>query len=308
MSPSESPESAVEHHHAAIHDLGYQRYVGTRRPQRTRYQVIVRNLLSMSWQGWWRYKAQLGVAAMITVGVGVVMYFSRSKLFSQAQIGGQIRTVADGLIPMSYGFYGWASFVVSLTVLASVISRDLGAGAFDFYFSRPVRPVDYVVGKVSGAFLLLAPITLLGPVLLTVYRLALTGDVGQAMDTLPWIPRAILVGVVATMAYACVPLAMGALSSRPRNAVAGYAAFFLVFGGIAKGVSVGTGVSELAALNLSSAVNGFASGVFDVVFINGEPLPGLWISLASILLYVLLSIAFILFRVRRAQRLGIGGA
>ena len=55
---------------AAIHDLGYQRYVGTRKPQRTRYQVIVRNLVGMSWQGWWRYKMPLAIAASVTIGIG----------------------------------------------------------------------------------------------------------------------------------------------------------------------------------------------------------------------------------------------
>ena len=54
---------------AAIHDLGYQRYVGTRKPQRTRYQVIVRNLVGMSWQGWWRYKMPLAIAAILVLSV-----------------------------------------------------------------------------------------------------------------------------------------------------------------------------------------------------------------------------------------------
>ena len=65
---------------AAIHDLGYQRYVGSRRPQHTRYQVIVRNLVAMSWKGWWRYKLSLASGVMIMVGVGVAMYVTRLEV------------------------------------------------------------------------------------------------------------------------------------------------------------------------------------------------------------------------------------
>lgn len=296
-----------EPHKAAIHDLGYQRYAGTRRPQRTRYQVIVRNQLSMAWTGWLRYKLSLGIAASATVGIGVAIYFSRHKIFREAPNGGQVRTIADSLIPQSYTFLGYVALIVCLTVLASAISRDLKAGAFEFYFSRPVRPIDYVVGKIVGAFVLLAPILFIGPVLLTIYRLALTGDMDQTIDTLPWIPKAMFVGAIAALAHGCLALACGALSKNPRYAVAGYGAFVLVAGGIIRSISQGTRIPGLAALDINAAISGLASGVFDVHFLFGVQAPSLAASALSLAGYITLSILIIFFRVRGAQRAGMGG-
>lgn len=292
---------------AAVHDLGYQRYVGTRRPQHTRYQVIVRNLVSMSWKGWWRYKLSLGITLAITVGVGVGMYFSRLEMFQASPMGGQMRTIADSLIPQSFTYLGYAALTLNLTVLAGAISRDLQAGAFEFYFSRPVRPIDYVLGKIGGAFVLLAPILLLAPFLLTVYRLAMTGDVDQITGALPWLPKALLVGTIATLAHASVALAFGAMSKSPRYAVSSYGAFVFIFGSIVFGISNAMELPWVAALNLSSAITGFASGVFDVNFLFGTESPSLMASTVSLLGYITASILFILFRVKQAQRAGIGG-
>ncbi len=292
---------------AAIHDLGYQRYVGTRKPQRTRYQVIVRNLVGMSWQGWVRYKLPLAIATSIMIGIGVGIYFSRHKLFTESPMGGQVRSIADSLIPQSFTYLGFVALIVSLTVLAGAISRDLKAGAFEFYFSRPVRPLDYVVGKVVGSFVLLAPILLVAPVLLTVYRMAMTGDVDQIVDTLPWIPKALLVGVVATLAHGCLALACGALSKNPRYAVAGYGAIILVLGNIIRGVAHATHTPSLAALNLPSAITGFASGVFEVDFLFGTRAPTLSASAISLAGYIVVCVFIIFYRVRAAQRAGMGG-
>ncbi len=292
---------------AAIHDLGYQRYVGSRRPQSTRYQVIVRNLVSMSWKGWWRYKLSLGSGLMIVVGIGVAMYLSRLDVLQGSPIGSQMRTMADSLIPESYGYLGMAAVTLNLTVLSGAIAHDLKAGAFEFYFSRPVRPIDYVIGKVGGAFVLLAPILLIAPFLLTVYRMAITGDMNQVTAALPWLPKALLVGVVATMANACLALSFGAMSKNPRYAVAGYGAFIFIGGGMIMTLSIVLELPWLAALDLASAIKGFANGIFGVSFAFGDKVPSLLASTLSIVGYVSVSIFFILYRIKAAQRAGMGG-
>lgn len=292
---------------AAIHDQGYQRYVGSRRPQHTRYQVIVRNLVAMSWKGWWRYKLSLASGVMIMVGVGVAMYFSRLEVLQGIPLGSQMKTMADSLIPESYRYLGMAALTLNLTVLSSAIARDLKAGAFEFYFSRPVRPVDYVIGKVGGAFVLLAPILLIAPFLLTVYRLAITGDGDQVISALPWLPKALLVGFVATLANASLALAFGAMSRNPRYAVAGYGAFVFIGGAMLLTLSRALEIPWLAALNLSSAINGLANGVFGVRFLFGDSTPSLLASSLSIAGYIGLSILFILLRIKAAQRSGMGG-
>ena len=51
MATAKSGPQAAERPAAAIHDLGYKRYVGTRRPQSTRWRVLVKNVVSTSWRG-----------------------------------------------------------------------------------------------------------------------------------------------------------------------------------------------------------------------------------------------------------------
>ncbi len=292
---------------AAIHDLGYQRYSGLRRPQRTRFRVIVRNQMTTAWKGWWTYKVPLLIAAMATVGIGMVMYVSRQELAGSEMASGMIRTVADSLIPQSFSYLSIPSLLVCLTVLSGAISRDLKAGAFEFFFSRPLRPIDYVVGRVVGAFVLLAPILLVGPVLLTLYRIGLSGDVDRMLETLQWVPKAILVGFCATLVQASVSLAFGAVTNNPRYAVAGYAVFILVFGNIITIISAATHRPDLIVLDIGAAITGLASALFDVNFLFGQPAPGLVPSVLSLFAYTTLSIFLIHYRVRQAQRAGMGG-
>ncbi len=293
---------------AAIHDLGYQRYAGRRRPQSTRWRVIVRNLLSMSWQGWWRYTAQLAIATLTMVGVAVGIYFSRNEVFDAAPgVKQQVRSIADSLIPRSFQWFGFSALFVNLTILSGAISRDLDAGAFEFYFSRPVRPLDYVLGKVAGGFLLLTPILIIGPLLLTLFRLGLTGDVDRIADSLSWIPRALAVGALATLAYSSIALAFGALTRKARYAIVGYGAFVFMFGNMIAGIAMATNSPSLAALNPASAVRGLAHGVFEIEASFGATPPPLSASIIALVGYSAVAIAIIMGRVRAAQRAGMGG-
>ena len=49
-----------------IHDLGYKRYVGSRRAVSTRWTVIMRHQIATAWAGWWRYKLWLVAAFLVT--------------------------------------------------------------------------------------------------------------------------------------------------------------------------------------------------------------------------------------------------
>ena len=64
-----------------IHDLGYQRYLGPRRAQGTRWVVIARQQLGAAWRGWWRYKLWL-IASVIATAIAIaVLYLLSNRLF-----------------------------------------------------------------------------------------------------------------------------------------------------------------------------------------------------------------------------------
>ncbi len=304
MSDDNAP--AAQASPARIHDLGYKRYVGTRRPQRTRYWAIVKNLLTMSWRGWWRMKSWVISAAITTVAIGVAMYISRNEMFRQLERAGMPLSFTDALLPLSIVYYSKVAFMLSVTVGAAVIARDLEAGAFEFYFSRPVRPIDYLVGKVGGMVLVMAPALLVGPVLLAAFRLGLVDDTAALGDHAWLVPKALLLGIVSTLAYAVIPLAFSAISNNKRHTVAAWLGFYLLAGTIAAAIGRTTDMPAIGALDISMALRSISMHVFDVQIL-GRAMPPLGASIAAIAGYIAVSLGFIYWRIARAERAGMGG-
>ena len=135
----------------AIHDLGYKRYAGTRQDAGTRWRVIMRHQVAMAWKTWWRFKAWLGMAVLISFIAGAVMYIFSNRMFhGMGRVGDVALTVRDVALPQSIAWYCRAAFITSLTLGATIIAGDVQSGAFTFYFARSVRPRDYVIGKLAG--------------------------------------------------------------------------------------------------------------------------------------------------------------
>src|SRR5439155_19906207 len=74
---------------ATIYDLGYKRYLGTRRSQATRWQVIARQQIAYAWAKWWRLKLYLGIAAIITAIFAAILVFAHSDSFGSLKHNGQ---------------------------------------------------------------------------------------------------------------------------------------------------------------------------------------------------------------------------
>jgi hypothetical protein len=293
-----------------IHDLGYKRYVGSRRSVDTRWMVIMRHQLSTAWKGWWRFKAALIAALIATFATGTVMYFLRNELFRMlGAISGEIVRFSDGLLPFSLIWYCKIGFLVSLLVCSTVVAGDVQSGAFTFYFARSVRPRDYVLGKLAGLGILLSAIMVAGPVLLAGFRLGLADNLDQVVALLPTLPKALAIGALGTVIYAVVPLGFSALVSNPRYAMALWAAYDIVIGGIAEGIGhVGTSAKAVAAFDLPSALQAVAYDLFGMRIARGGITIPTWAAVTSIAVHAVLAIAVVIWRVRRAQQTGVGGA
>src|SRR6185369_13135424 len=96
-----------------IYDIGYKRYVGSRRSVATRWLVIMRNQLSMGWKKWWRYKLALFFAVVTTFIAGGYIYFATNQYIRSfgARAHDVMVTMADGVVPLSIPFYLRAVFV-----------------------------------------------------------------------------------------------------------------------------------------------------------------------------------------------------
>jgi ABC-type transport system involved in multi-copper enzyme maturation permease subunit len=296
---------------AAIHDLGYKRYLGTRRPQSSRWRVLVKNVVSTSWRGWWRMKAWMVGCAMATVVFGAWMYAMRNDLVQELMSRGLAIQwgEVDVFLPMSFLAYRGFGFILAAATAATAVARDMSAGAFEFYFSRPVRPLDYVLGKVIGASLVLACALVAGPVLLALFRVGLSRDLDEVIPTLVFVPRMALVGGLAAIAYAVVALAFSSLSTRARVTVAMWVGFYLIVGGTAEALALATSAPDLGALSLPRAVEGLAYGVMQMKSggLFSRVTPGLAQSYASLLAHIAVGLIVLHVQVRRAERAGLGG-
>jgi hypothetical protein len=292
-----------------IHDLGYKRYVGTRRSLGTRWTVIMRHQLATAWQGWWRFKIWLIAALMITaIGAGVMYLATNKTLQMLAGMGGRSVSFADGALAIFMPWYGRIGFVVGVFLCSTVVAGDVQSGAFTFYFARSMRPRDYLLGKLAGLVILMALLLLAGPVLLAILRLGLCQSTDEVIHTLPILGKAAAVGALGTLIYAVVPLGFSALIANRRYAMALWTAYYVVLGAMA--AVAGLFVHPvIGALDLSSALAAVTLALFEFRLVGRHiieiPISAALIAIAA---HVVAAIAVVRWRVRGAQHAGIGGS
>ncbi|MBX3158606.1 MAG: hypothetical protein KF773_21745 [Deltaproteobacteria bacterium] len=292
-----------------IHDLGYKRYVGTRRPPSTRWRVIARHQISFAWKTWWRFKAALGIAIIATCITSGLMLFASERSTSVGLAQAIVKPLIDSALPESIIWFCRAGFLVSLTIGAGVVASDVQSGAFTFYFARSVKPFHYVAGKLVGLCALLAIIVFAGPMVISGLRVGIADSPEQLIEMLPYLGKTAIIGAVATLAYAAVPLGFSALLHNRRHALALWAAYYLIFGEMMHALGRASDSSGwIAAIDIPHAVQALAYDLYDIKFRAQRdaniPVEAAVVALAA---HVVLAIAIVLHRVRAAQRAGIGG-
>ena len=297
---------------ATVHDLGYRRYIGTRQPQRTRWRAIVRNTMRMAWQGMWTAKAWIfgAITVVFAVGFGMTLAleaFQRAEaagIAQRIQAGRTLQLALDTALARAFHFLPWLAFILTMTALVRTVARDLGAGAFEFYFSRPVRAIDYVGGKLGGALVMLGAQLMLAPLLLVIFRVAVDWD--NIGTTWILIPQVLVVGILATLVFATVPLAISALVIKPRNGLIVWALIYVLGGLMAMAASKATGIKALLAFDLFGLILGATYGFFGKAEFAFRQVPSLGFSLVCLSGYIALAIGVLYVRVRSIEGAGIG--
>jgi ABC-type transport system involved in multi-copper enzyme maturation permease subunit len=294
---------------ARVHDLSYKRYLGPVRAQRTRFQVIAKNLVASAWKGWVRLKLWAILSAMTAVGIGVFMWISQNEIFDRLMSrSGMKLSLIDAVLPMSFDFFIKPAFLVTLIITSQAVSRDVRTQAFEFYFARPVGVRDYLFGKLLGSFTVVAIVMLLPIVALSLYRLGLSKDVDGLVRALPFVPKALLLAIVATAVFAVVPLALGALAAKPAHAVAIWAGWYLVVGGVCQGVAHGLDAPGFAALDIRLSILSVAYAVFRVQDVSFHTLPPVSVAAVSLALQVAGGLLLLWWRVTKLSHRGLAAS
>lgn len=290
-----------------IHDIGYRRYEGPRRSGRARWRVIARHQIAIGWKTWWRFKAPLGLAVITMAIAGGMMMFASERKSSLGRAQMFAQRLIDTALPEAIIWFCRVGFLASLTLGATIIATDVQTGAFGFYFARSTRPWQYVIGKLVGLFALIALVVAAGPLVLALLRLGVADNTDEVIDLLPIIPKTLGIGLLATLAYACVPLAFSSLLPNRRHALALWASYYLIFGTMAYALaSVAT--PAIGAIDLPRAVQAVAFHLFDLAFREKDPAIPLDAAVGSLLAHAAISIGLIVYQVRRAHQSGVGGA
>jgi len=112
------------------------------------------------------------------------------------------------------------SMMLVLLIGPNLISQDLRFNALPLYFSRPLRRLDYFLGKLGVIVFCLGAVMVVPAVVAYIFGLAFSLDLSVVKDTFHLLPAAIAYG--ALVAVVCGTL-MLALSSLSRNSL--YVAF-----------------------------------------------------------------------------------
>ncbi|NIQ07113.1 MAG: ABC transporter permease subunit [Candidatus Korarchaeota archaeon] len=125
-------------------------------------------------------------------------------------------------------------FTILLTSVAAsdLIAQDLQSNSFALYFSRPLRPGDYILGKFSGLFSILALFCLI-PLLTLGVAMIGTQSSTNYIASLEILGRTILAGFFVSMVFIPYGLMVSSLTENETYAGVGSFIGFFVMGLVA---------------------------------------------------------------------------
>lgn len=127
----------------------------------------------------------------------------------------------------------WLSMLLILVVGPNLISQDLRFNALPLYFSRPLRRIDYVLGKLGVIMVFLAMILILPSIVAYLLGLAFSLDITIVKDTFGLLLAAVLYGLVIVVSGGLLMLALSSLSRNSRYVGLFWLALLMVGGMVA---------------------------------------------------------------------------
>jgi ABC-2 type transport system permease protein len=143
---------------------------------------------------------------------------------------------------VAYSFFFQAEmfFIMLLIVVTGpgLISRDLRFNALPLYFARPLRRVDYFLGKLGVIGVLVAAVAVVPGVLAYVLGVCFSLDLTVVRDTYPLLLASAAYGLVIVVSAGTLMLALSSLSRRSLFVALTWFGVWMISGGVA-GVLIG---------------------------------------------------------------------
>ena len=249
-----------------IHDQGYRRYAGTRRPSGQAWAVITRAGL----------QALLGRRAFIGLLVLAWMpFFVRAvQLYAAANL-----PQAAFLAPTAQTFRQFLAqqdlFVFFVTVYAGggLIANDRRAHALQLYLSKPLTATEYVVGKLAILMALILFITWVPAILLLLAQVALAGNVVFVRQNAFLVPAITAFTFVEALVGGTSMLALSSLSRSGRYVGLLYAALMFFSQAVFLVLKTATGSGSWSWISVVSDVSQIGDAIFRLPVRGSAPWP-----------------------------------
>jgi hypothetical protein len=283
-----------------IRDQGYQRYTGKYTTEGGRWALIAGRMLKMTARQPW-VLVMLILCGLPTLGFGVVMWL-QAKMHA-AGMAPAPDGLVFGIFTKVYGTF-ILSFLIAMFAGGGTVADDSRGGAFQFYFARPVTREQYLIGKLVPPVVLVLSVSLGPALLLSVLRVALAKDSGDATASLMLPLKAIAMGVTEALALAVPVVALSSLSRGRGYVQAAFAGLFLL-PWILGAIFVSVTRSPWPALpSLAHHLHNVARFLFQVPLEDGERALPAWISGAVLAALVVGSIAILRRRLAAMEVIG----
>ena len=210
-----------------VRDLGYRAYEGTRLPPSHNTWVMLRHGLQRIWSSWVMkvivivaiFPSLVGALVGAGVETGVLSLFTGPE-------GAVDPNRANQWIDwfLCGQMWCWGS-VISMAFGAGIIAGDFANKAFQYYFSKPVVAIQYLVGR-AGALALMLFVVLFAPMLLIWVAFMATAAPDLRLER-----AGLLLPLVLQSALIALTLAAGAIgcSSLSKSRALTISAWILVF-------------------------------------------------------------------------------
>jgi ABC-type transport system involved in multi-copper enzyme maturation permease subunit len=192
-----------------IHDHGYARYAGSRRPFGRAWAVIagagIRNMLSAR-------------PFLFVLLFAWLQFFVRAVMFYLAANVPQADVIAPSAATFREFFdqQGFFVFVVAVYAGTGLIANDRRANALQIYLSKPLTRVEYIVGKLAVVMAFLALVTWVPAILLLVLQTMFTGNLAFVREHVFLIPAITIFGFLQVLLASITMLALSSLSTSAR--------------------------------------------------------------------------------------------
>lgn len=216
-----------------IFDQGYQHWSGELAGHAWRWLAITRHGLRVALASWWLKLLLFGavmpaiVLAFVLAMWGLLEQQSELAKTFLPMMGFLDPAVLAGPRPfrlaiwtICYSYFlrteTWFAMVLILFAGPNLISQDLRYNAFPLYFSRPLRRIDYVLGKLGVIVALLGAVIVLPAIAAYLLGMLFSLDVTILHDTYRILLASVTYGVVISVSAGLLILALSSLSRNSR--------------------------------------------------------------------------------------------